>query len=325
MAERQTFRSPFAVVIWWVWVLFALGNLIDLAVQGRDHLSVVAAFILILVTGVMYTTAQRPRIIADEDGLTVANPLRDHRIGWATVAGFDTTDLMRVRCEWPLDGALEASPEPPESLDAGESDSRTMGHRAIYSWAVHSSRRRQLTAQLRTERPRLRSRSLPSTGGSYGVPQDRAASAPPAIGDSEQVVAELTARADRAQAVSPRPRALPPVSTWYVPALAAIVIPALALVIAILALRRQLTLGTRWRIGRPRPQPVHIVGGRAGLDRGVDQDGQVPCGGQPALVGVEHVKPGEHVPVQGLHPDLDLAVVAEGNAVPVVEFLLVVL
>lgn len=239
VAERQTFRSPFAVVIWWVWVLFALGNLIDLAVQGRDHLSVVAAFILVLVTGVMYTAAQRPRIIADEDGLTVANPLRDHRIGWAAVTGFDTTDLLRVRCEWPLDGAQP----PSESLAAPEGSRANTGRRAIYSWAIHTSRRRQVTAQMRVERPRLRSRSLPGSGGSYGVPQGRAASHPPAVGDSEQVVAELTARADRAQAVSPQPRALPPVSTWYLPAFAAIVIPALALVIAIFALRRQLTLG----------------------------------------------------------------------------------
>jgi hypothetical protein len=174
VAERQTFRSPFAVVIWWLWVLFALGNLIDLAVQGRDHLSVVAAFILVLVTGVMYTTAQRPRIIADEDGLTVANPLRDHRIGWAAVAGFDTTDLLRVRCEWPLGVAPEPSKplEPPEPLDAREGSSPAMGRRAIYSWAVHSSRRRQMTTQLRTERPRLRSRSPAGAGrpgGSYGV------------------------------------------------------------------------------------------------------------------------------------------------------------
>jgi hypothetical protein len=50
----------------------------------------------------------------------------------------------------------------------------------------------------------------------------------------------------------------------------------------------------------------------------------VPRGGQPALVGVEHVQPGERVPVVlGLHPDLELAVEAEGYPVPAVEFLLV--
>ena len=43
-------------------------NWIDLAVQGRDHASAVAAAILLLATGVAYVTAQRPRIIADETG-----------------------------------------------------------------------------------------------------------------------------------------------------------------------------------------------------------------------------------------------------------------
>ena len=76
---RQVFRSVGAVVIWWIWLLFAVGNLIDLAVQGRDHLSLVAAFILLFVTGIVYITALRPRIVADDDGLTIANPVRDHR------------------------------------------------------------------------------------------------------------------------------------------------------------------------------------------------------------------------------------------------------
>src|ERR1700684_242267 len=29
--DRQVFRSPIATLIWWLWVLFAVGNLIDLA------------------------------------------------------------------------------------------------------------------------------------------------------------------------------------------------------------------------------------------------------------------------------------------------------
>ena len=64
----MTFRSPTAVVVWVVVLLFVVGNWIDLAVQGRDHLSVVAAAILLLGAGVAYVTAQRPRIIADEPG-----------------------------------------------------------------------------------------------------------------------------------------------------------------------------------------------------------------------------------------------------------------
>ncbi len=107
------FRSAGAVVVWWIWVLFAVGNLIDLAVQGRDHLSLVAAFILLFVTGIVYITALRPRLIADEDGLTIANPVRDHRVGWAAVAGADPTDLLRVRCEWPEGTGRPGGPSTP--------------------------------------------------------------------------------------------------------------------------------------------------------------------------------------------------------------------
>jgi hypothetical protein len=206
-ADPPTFRSPFAVLIWWVWLLFALFNVIDLAVQGRDHFSVVAAFILVLVTGVVYTTAQRPRIIADDDGLTIVNPLRQHRIGWAAVTAVEATDLVRVRCEWPLGNGKGA---------AGTAD------RLIYSWAVGSSRRRQTTAQIRADR----ARSRPPRGAGAGEP---------VLGDVGPVVSALGAYAERARAAAPRGEARPPVSAWCWPAVAAIVIPVLALVVAVLA------------------------------------------------------------------------------------------
>jgi Bacterial PH domain len=217
VGDRQTFRSPFAVLIWWVWVLFALGNLIDLAVQGRDHFSVVAAFILVLVTGVVYTTAQRPRIIADDDVLSIVNPLRQHRIAWAAVAAVEATDLLRVRCEWPLDNGQDA---------AGQ------GSRTIYSWAVYSSRRRQVTSRVRVDR--ARPRPPRAAGRPFGAPADDNAQSA-AMGDVGPVAAALGVRAETAHAAIPGQQASPPVSTWYWPAFAAIVIPALALVIAILA------------------------------------------------------------------------------------------
>ena len=65
MEKPLTFRSPTAVVVWVLVLLFVVGNLIDLAVQGRDHLSAVAAAVLLLGAGVGYVTAQRPRIIAE--------------------------------------------------------------------------------------------------------------------------------------------------------------------------------------------------------------------------------------------------------------------
>src|SRR5271156_4359825 len=90
----QTFRSPTAIIIWYVWLLFAAANLIDLAVQGRDHLALVATALLLLATGVAYVTTQRPRILADQAGVTVRNPLRDHHAGWATVTTVDLADLL---------------------------------------------------------------------------------------------------------------------------------------------------------------------------------------------------------------------------------------
>src|ERR1700733_14657554 len=146
---RQVFRSPAAVVIWWVWVLFAVGNLVDLAVQGRDHLSLVAVFILLFITGVVYVTARRPRVIVDDAGMTIVNPLGDHRVGWAAVSTADATELLRVRCEWP--------------------DGDQTRRRAIYAWAVHSSRRRQVAAEMRAQRRQRRGDRGIGGGGVGGL------------------------------------------------------------------------------------------------------------------------------------------------------------
>ena len=208
------FRSPIATVIWWVWVLFAVGNLIDLAVQGRDHLSVIAACTLLVITGIVYATAQRPRIIADDDGLTIVNPLRDTRVGWPAVVGFDSTELLRVRCLWTAE-------------DGTESDMK-----AFYAWAAHSSRRRRLAEEMRAQR---RSRGGGAKGvrfGGFGAPPVDDAPPPAPLGlDVDIVVATLAERAESVRSDAVAVRAEPPVSSWYWPAIAAIVAPALLLAI----------------------------------------------------------------------------------------------
>jgi hypothetical protein len=214
---RQVFRSPIASLIWWIWVLFAVGNLIDLAVQGRDHLSVIAACTLLVVTGVVYATAQRPRIIADDDGLTIVNPVRVHRVFWPAVAGFDSTELLRVRCLWPAQDGTE---------------SRT---RAFYAWAAHSSRRRKLAEEMRAQR-RSRAGSARVRSGGFGAPPVDDAPPPVPLGlDVDIVVATLTERAEQVRSDAVAVPAEPPVSSWYWPAVAAILVPVLALVIAVLA------------------------------------------------------------------------------------------
>ncbi|HEV2932848.1 MAG TPA: PH domain-containing protein [Streptosporangiaceae bacterium] len=142
----QVFRSVTGIIVWWVWVLFAVANLIDLAVQGRDRMSLVAAAILVLVTGIAYVTAQRPRIIADTSGVTIVNPLRDHHIGWAGVTKVDLADLLRVHCR------------------RGPDDTKI-----IYSWAVHYSRRRKLAAENKARRTAARFGSGRSSFGTFGL------------------------------------------------------------------------------------------------------------------------------------------------------------
>jgi hypothetical protein len=215
---RQVFRSPIASLIWWIWVLFAVGNLIDLAVQGRDHLSVVAACTLLVVTGIMYATAQRPRIIADDDGLTIVNPVRETRVGWPAVVGFDSTELLRVRCLWTAE-------------DGTESDMK-----AFYAWAAHSSRRRRLAEEMRAQRRARGGSTRAVRFGGFGAPPVDNAPPPAPLGlDVDVVVATLTERADQVRSDAVGVRAYPPVSSWYWPAIAAVLVPILALVIAVLA------------------------------------------------------------------------------------------
>lgn len=221
--NREVFRSPAATAIWWVWVLFAVGNLIDIAVQGRDHLSLVAAFVLLFITGVVYVTARRPRVIVDAGGVTVVNPVTDHQVGWAAVTSADATELLRLRCEWP--------------------DGDRTGRRAIYAWAVHSSRRGQVKAELRAQRQSRRAargfgpNGLAGSGsaGGFGAPPIQPPE-PVTLGvDAGRVVSVITAHTEQARLDAPGALATAPTSTWHWRAIAAVVIPGLALLIAALA------------------------------------------------------------------------------------------
>jgi hypothetical protein len=224
VGKPQTFRSPVAVVVWAVWLLFAVANWIDLAVQGRDHTSAVAAAVLLLGTGIAYVTAQRPRVIADDAGMTIRNPLRDHRIGWAAVARVDLAELLRVHCTWVV-------PDDPDG---------TEHRKVIGAWAVHISRRRQLTAEAKAVRAARRRSSMAVPSGGRGPSGGRSPSygAPP-IPDAAEAEAEKIARLlrDRAEAARPAPGAAgspastPPASTWSARAIAALVIPALILLL----------------------------------------------------------------------------------------------
>jgi len=157
--KPQVFRSPVAMVIWVVWLLFAAANLVDLALQGRDHVSLIAAAILVLITGVAYVGALRPKVIVQDEALLIRNPLREHRIPWPNVARVDVSDLLRVHCRRPG----------PAQAGTGDKD------KAISAWAVHYSRRRQYSQDVKARRAALRStgRSGGRSGGmtQFGIPQ----------------------------------------------------------------------------------------------------------------------------------------------------------
>jgi hypothetical protein len=244
MAAEVRFRSPFAVTLWWLWALFALANLIDLAVQGRDRFSLEAAAGLLALTGVTYITALRPRVVAGQARLTVVNPLRVHRIDWLSVTAVDATELVRIRCAWDRAGA------------GG-------GERVIYAWAVHASRRRQAAARIRAER--RAGRGLGTGSGRFGggppggqfpagspglrAPAGARAGAPAGLAlDADHVVAELTKRAGQAHSAGPAGSAVPPQSRWHWPSVAAVAAPALALILIALVLGAASPGKCRWRV-----------------------------------------------------------------------------
>ena len=129
-SEREVFRSAGSTVLSWAWFVVALIILIDLAVQGRDHAALITAALVLAITGVVYACAWRPKIVADSGGVTVINPVRDHRVPWTAVSKVDVVNAVRVHCE-PASGAARG--------------------KILYSWAVQSSGRSARKASLRRE------------------------------------------------------------------------------------------------------------------------------------------------------------------------------
>lgn len=247
------YRSALAPLTWWVWVAFAVANLIDIAVQGRDRLSVTAAAALLLATAVAYVAALRPRVIADPSGIVVRNPLRDHRLPWPSVQRVDLGTVLRVHCSWqeaPGKGHGQQDAPRPQTAERA---------RVFHAWALQSSPRPSSVTGLRagSGRDDVARRSV----GGYGRPPD-----PPGLAhrkQTERIARALDERAraerrpaqptgsdaDGAQggpaadgrtpagphaAANPGPPARP-VSAWHWPSVVALLLAAALLTAAILA------------------------------------------------------------------------------------------
>src|SRR5262249_45274466 len=177
-SEREVFRSPGSLILSWAWFVVAVIILVDLAVQGRDHAAAVTAVVVLAITGIVYACAWRPRIVADSAGITVSNPVRDHRVPWALVEKVDVVNAVRVHCA-PVSGA-----------DRGK---------VLYSWAVQSSPRSARKAALRREANSQR-RGPPT-------PRPRAPPPPPGAGPQDRGVAHAARGA--AKPASPPVRRAP--------------------------------------------------------------------------------------------------------------------
>lgn len=215
------FRSAGAVVLWWAWLVFAVATLAALAAHGHDHSSVVTAILLVAVTGVVYGCALWPRIVADENGISVLNPVRGHRVPWVAVAKVDLVNAVRVH----------ATPPPGAARGA-----------IIYSWAVQSSARARLKGEATARRGVRQGVREPAVYAKLPRDAREAMERSPA----EFIVAQLGERAarERARAASERPAEGPSAEpsgtcavqvSWAWPPIAAMILPVLALIIAVLS------------------------------------------------------------------------------------------
>jgi hypothetical protein len=204
--DQKMFRLPGAIFAWWAWVVFAVACLLDIAFTGRNHTAAEIAMTVVLITGVIYACALRPRVLTDADAITVQNPLRDHRIPWGSVTAVDLRESVQVHCAREP-GAKRA--------------------KVIHSWALYAHRRQRLRQQLLThgnDRRRLPRSAL----NSYGQPSDPEKQKPGAAQVMATQLDELAAQArERGAAAGPR------VVTWPWPPAVAIAAPAIALVLVI--------------------------------------------------------------------------------------------
>jgi len=211
LSEPRTFRLPGAIVAWWAWLILAAVVLADIAFTGRNHTAVEIAATLLFVTGLVYACALRPRVIADSAGITVQNPLRDHRVPWGSVIAVDLKESVQVHC-------------------AAEPGAKR--GKVIHSWALYTQRRTRLRSEMLKQGDRRRLPRNTVTADSGMSPQTQKLLNQPAAQLMATQLDDL-AREARERGAAPGP----PVVRWAWPAIAAIIAPAIVLVLVITVFR----------------------------------------------------------------------------------------
>jgi hypothetical protein len=198
----KVYRLSGPLVLWWAWVALAVISLGDLAVQGHNRSTITPALVIFLITGLVYACALRPRVLADDEGLTVQNPLRDYRIPWGAIKGVYLGDSVEIQCARQV----------------------PRGDKNVYSWGLYSSRR---------ARYKMRNEARSRRGMRYQPPQygRMPAEAQEALkqGPGQAIAKELARLAEAARERGVIGGAIS--AQWVWPSLAAILVPALVLVL----------------------------------------------------------------------------------------------
>jgi hypothetical protein len=140
---RRVYRLTGPQVVWWAWLVLAVLSLGDLVIQGHDYLSLKFAFGLLTVTGLVYACTLWPRVIADDNGVTVQNPFRRFTIPWGAVRGIFLADSVEIQC----------------------ARSQPRKDKTVYSWALSSARRGRARAKLHGWQMDQGKRNRPSSYG----------------------------------------------------------------------------------------------------------------------------------------------------------------
>jgi hypothetical protein len=199
---KVVFRHSTPLVLWWIWVAFAVANFVDVAVvdPGVTLLKVAAG--LLAVTGLAYATTLHSRVESDDEGVTVFNPVRNHRAQWGAVEAIYLGDSVEFVCYRPT----------PKKT------------KTIYSWALYSSRRSRARSNMQRSFFSTRRVEVSSRAPSEAAELARQASA-------KLMAAELGRLAAQAREQGCPSAVLR--SRWSWRPLAAILIPIAALVIVL--------------------------------------------------------------------------------------------
>ena len=140
------YRRLTPIVLWWIWVAFAIFCLADVVIPAHSYLSIEFVAGLLALTVGVYASTVRPKVIADEESVVVQNPFRDHRINWGAVRGVFLGDSVEFSC----------------ARAGGKKD------KTIHCWALYAARRPRMRAQMQRSMLKFgHSATLPDKGADY--------------------------------------------------------------------------------------------------------------------------------------------------------------